>query len=139
MANELGRNTTGDGTDRELEAFFEALKTESTEAPPALLARVLEDAYAEQASREAGRSAAAAPGPDTGSRSTLGGILAGLRDAIGGWPALAGLATATLAGVWIGYAPPASLDGLTASLFDIETSLGLDSSLPEYGFLLNDG
>ena len=37
--------------------------------------------------------------------------------ALGGWPALGGLAAAALAGVWIGIAPPASLDSyLTGSV-----------------------
>ncbi len=35
-----------------------------------------------------------------------GGILRQFFDGIGGWPALAGMVTATVAGVWIGVSPP---------------------------------
>ncbi|GGL60481.1 hypothetical protein [Wenxinia marina] len=51
---------------------------------------------------------------------TVGPARAGLRGwfaAIGGWPALGGLVASTVAGVWIGAAPPSALDGyLTGSL-----------------------
>jgi hypothetical protein len=42
---------------------------------------------------------------------------AALRDLIGGWPQFAGLATATVAGLLIGVAQPASLTDLSASLW----------------------
>jgi hypothetical protein len=126
----------GTETDRDLEAFFQAVKAEPSEARPDLLARILDDAYAEQDAR----TARVIPDVAEIRRSASGkGLLAGLREAIGGWPALAGLATATLAGVWIGYSPPASLDALSTTLLDSDYSLTMDSSLPDYDFLLTDG
>ena len=95
-------------TERDLETFFEAVRSETEEASPDLLARVLEDAYAEQdalAVREIPSPAAEEPAAPSR------GILRGLWDAIGGWPAAAGLATATVTGVWIGYNPPAAIAG----------------------------
>jgi len=90
-----------DEIDRLLEAHFAAARQATP--PEALLARVLADA-------EAARPVAG------GARSGLGGrpaapagVFSRLRAAVGGWPALAGLAAATLAGLWIGVAAPSAL------------------------------
>jgi hypothetical protein len=56
-----------------------------------LTARVLADA------RRARHRPVAAPQP---------GLLAQLAAMIGGWPAFGGLAAATVAGIWVGIAPP---------------------------------
>ncbi|RYH11631.1 hypothetical protein [Tropicimonas sp. IMCC6043] len=104
--------------ERELDACFEALRAAREEPSPELLARVLADGYAEQDARTA--VAPAAPAPRRG-------WLRNLIDMIGGWPALAGLATATLAGVWIGYNPPAAFDSLTLAL--LNESYGYDVGL----------
>ncbi len=45
------------------------------------------------------------------------GLGAMLLDAIGGWPSFSGLAAATVAGLWIGVAPPAALTDLSATYF----------------------
>jgi hypothetical protein len=42
------------------------------------------------------------------------GIGAMLLDVIGGWPSFGGLAAATVAGLWIGVAPPDALADLSA-------------------------
>ena len=57
--------------------------------------------------RVAADAARAVPKPPSAIR-TRPGFLASL----GGWPALAGFATATLAGVWIGAAAPVGIDPL---------------------------
>ncbi|MEM8536633.1 MAG: hypothetical protein AAGF56_02100 [Pseudomonadota bacterium] len=49
-------------------------------------------------------------------------------DVIGGWPAFSSLAAATIAGVWIGVAPPAVIDDLTASYLGDELSISLDTA-----------
>lgn len=55
-----------------------------------------------------------------------------MKDALGGWPALSGLAAAMVAGVWIGVAPPNAVQDLTAGLLGDEVSVGL---MPlSYGF-----
>lgn len=83
------------------EAALDALLAEARETPAALpdalTARMLADAEAAQNAR------AAPPAAAPRRRGRLARAFAG----IGGWPALAGFATATVAGVWIGLSPPA--------------------------------
>ncbi len=52
-------------------------------------------------------------------RSLVGsGMCIGDRlDVIGGWPTFSGLAAATVAGLWIGVAPPAALSDLSAGIW----------------------
>jgi len=47
----------------------------------------------------------------------VAGLLAAVWRGLGGAPAAAGLAAATLAGVWIGASPPVLLDGLADSVW----------------------
>ena len=42
------------------------------------------------------------------------GLWSALVEMIGGWPAVGGIAMAGVAGLWIGVAPPTSLDGFSA-------------------------
>lgn len=118
--------------ERELDACFEALRAAREEPSPELLARVLADGYAEQDARAA--VAPAAPAPRRG-------WLRNLIDMIGGWPALAGLATATLAGVWIGYNPPAAFDSLTLALLNESYGydVGLSASILDLDEVQTDG
>jgi hypothetical protein len=91
-------------TDDDLDAFFAAAKTDGARPSPALMARILQDAAAEQP-----RAAPTAPRP----RFTLAALVA----ALGGGGALAGLATATVAGLWIGLAPPIAVEDFAATLW----------------------
>lgn len=50
---------------------------------------------------------------------------ANLLDVIGGWPALSGLATAGIVGVWMGAAPPIGLETLAADLMGTTQSVDL--------------
>lgn len=72
----------------------------------ALMTRILHDA----ATLQPGRAAMplATPSP-AGWRALLA--------VLGGWPAVSGLVAATLAGVWIGAAPPESLVPYTSHLW----------------------
>lgn len=79
-----------------LEPFFAAARAAAPAPTPALMARVLEAAGAEQA-----RIAAPAPAP-----APRVGLWVRIARGLGGWPALSGLAAAGLAGVWIGLALP---------------------------------
>lgn len=91
----------------QLETLFTAARRTGPDPSADLLARVMQDALAVQA--EAGHpKGSAAPR----------GRLAQLRDAIGGWPAMGGLVTATAAGIWIGISPPDPIETLTAGLLD---------------------
>jgi len=79
-----------------------------------LVARVLADAEAVQAGFPGSPAAGSPPG-----------LLARILDTLGGWPAVSGLAAATVAGVWIGVAPPASVEEITAGLMGEAVSVPL--------------
>jgi len=111
-----------------LAAHFEALKAQAPEPDAALLARIMADADREQAARMA-------PPP----RSSRSGLLAGLVRTLGGWPAMAGLATAAMAGVWIGAAPPAGLTAAAQQVLGNDTmALMIDVDF-ESAFILAEG
>lgn len=97
--------------DRRLEPFFEAARTEAPEPSAALMARILADAQAAQE--------VAAPAPAR-RRRFPGWRLPALA---GGWGAAGGLAAATLAGVWIGFAATqgAAGAGLWPATAEIDT------------------
>jgi len=73
-----------------------------------LLARVLKDAEAAQA-RHAAPVRTGAP---------RAGVWGRIAQGLGGWPAMAGLGAAGLAGVWIGLALPETLPGVTTDTGD---------------------
>lgn len=54
------------------------------------------------------------------------GWFAGVKAALGGWPAMGGLAMATVAGLWIGVAPPASLTAMAGDLWGETVTVSLD-------------
>lgn len=87
--------------DDPLDSFFEAARAAQPRPDADLTARVLADAAAMQ------------PKPAAPVRPAKSGWFG----AIGGWPALAGLVTATVAGVSIGVADPAYIGDLAFSGF----------------------
>jgi len=116
-------------SDAALDEIFAAGR-EATPAPSdAVLARILADAEGEIEARAAPvRRPAMAERPGLWAR-----ILSGL----GGWPAVAGMATATVAGVWLGFASPDQLNELAGGLLLPEasglTSYDLEDFLPSDG------
>jgi hypothetical protein len=94
------------------DALLDDLFTEARSLRPmpsdAVMARVLQDAAALQSGRAAVRPAPPPPSP-VGWRALLA--------VLGGWPAVGGLVAATLAGVWIGAAPPEGLVPYTSQLW----------------------
>lgn len=88
----------------DLDAILAAARTAGADASEDFLARVLADAYAMQPQPTAVVAVPAA----SGWRARLVASLS----ALGGMGAAAGLATATLAGVWIGFARPDLIGGL---------------------------
>jgi hypothetical protein len=98
-----------------LDDLFAQARAVKTAPSDDLMARVLEDADAVQP------KLAVMSAPQVG-------LWARLMDAIGGWPAVSGLAAATVAGVWVGVAPPASVEDLTASFIGDEVSISLFSN-----------
>lgn len=99
--------------ERDLEALFGAARASAGSAPdPALMARIEADALR------------LLPRPAPVARPGWG--LAGLLDAVGGWPALGGLATAAAAGFWLGFASPEQLDVWMADSADAALLLPAD-------------
>ncbi|WP_372840692.1 hypothetical protein [Phaeovulum sp.] len=113
-------------TDEMLEALFDEARFEAFELPPGLLARVLADADAELAARTAPPPRATAARGISG----FGAVLKELFGAIGGWPAVSGLASATVAGVWIGFAGVGGLALTTADLLGGDETLAVMNLLP---------
>ena len=81
-----------------------------------LIARVLADAATVQNAADWG------PVP-----TPAKGVWANLMEAIGGWPALSGLAAATVAGIWVGVAPPAMVSDVTAAVIGDEVTVSFVS------------
>ena len=100
-----------DPDDRMLDDLFAQARAQAPQPSDALMARVLADAAAQSTPV---RSSVRQPG-----------FWARLSDTLGGWPALGGLAAATVAGVWVGIAPPASVEDLAASLIGDTVSVTL--------------
>ena len=101
----------------ELDALFDEARRNTPEPPSDFLARVLSDAEALQP------AAASVMQTVPQKRRFSADLFSGLSDAIGGWPAFAGLATAAVTGVWIGISPPASLSAPLASVFGADESI----------------
>jgi hypothetical protein len=124
--------------DATLEALFEAARAEAPVPSEALLARIMADADAEAGLRDR-------PAPVPARRNR--GLIAVVIGALGGWPAVAGMATATVAGIWVGFAAPDQLNTLAGGLllsddsafatsYDIEDIVPDDTGL---GALLEEG
>jgi len=113
-----------------LKAYFDAGKAARPEPGDALMARIMADADRVQAER------AAAPAPEpTPRRGRLGWLAA----ALGGWPAMAGLAAATVAGLWIGVSAPAGLTGIAQEVIAGSDGAYLIDLDPDATFVLADG
>ena len=99
---------------QELEDLFAAARSEPPAVPGHLTAAILEDAAREQPGFQPARRAARQP------------FWRQLIEAVGGWPALGGLAAASAAGLWIGIAPPSFVPDPVA-LAGLEDSVPYDS------------
>ncbi|HMB13059.1 MAG TPA: hypothetical protein VKN37_03555 [Roseovarius sp.] len=110
------KQRTGDG----LGGFFEAARGHAPAPSPDLLARVLADAEATQQT---------GPGTEPARvRATPDGLVARFYRLLGGWPAMAGLATAALTGLWIGTSLPEGLIGPAEAVYlvDITPEMAFD-------------
>ncbi|WP_120502128.1 hypothetical protein [Roseovarius sp. EL26] len=96
-----------------LDACFASVRKTSVTAPDDLMAKTLADAGSVQT--EFLSQDAVTPTP------AKAGLLARLLDGLGGWPAMAGLATASITGVWIGISAPAGLESVTQVLLGSDT------------------
>jgi hypothetical protein len=115
--------TEPDKDDIALDAFFAAARADDPEPGDDLMARILADAARVQPRPVTPVSAASASG--------WRGILA----AIGGWPAMGGMAVATMAGLWIGIAPPAGLATIASGIFGETVSVQIYADDDPLGLL----
>lgn len=98
--------------DKKLDALFGEVRSDPVEPSSDIMARVLADAAAMQPVAAA-QSVAKNP---LGSR---------ILSAIGGWPALSGVAAAGVAGLWIGLVPPDAVDVWMAEALGQSTEVSL--------------
>lgn len=107
--------------DDDLDDLFTGLKARTPAAPDALMGRVLADAAALQPQR------AAPP------RRAKTGFWSSFAAMFGGAGAIAGLASAAVAGLAIGFVAPTPADALTASLWggSADTAVDLIPSFDE--------
>lgn len=114
----------------DLELFFSAARQHRTEPDAELLARVM--AASEEALADFEQTA------QSSEVTVRSRGLASWIAAIGGWPAAAGLSTATVAGLWIGIAPPADLVLVAQSVLDTQ-DFSLSEMVPDASFGLTAG
>lgn len=115
----------------ELDGLLAEAASLATTPGSELMQRIIADADAVAAAKEVK--------PEPAQQPRRRGILAGLLAGIGGWPAIAGLATATVAGVWIGYASPDTLDGITGGLLTSQTAYEVGDFMPTLDDLFYEG
>ncbi|MEO3415406.1 hypothetical protein AAFO92_12180 [Roseovarius sp. CAU 1744] len=116
-----------DTENKMLESYFQAANEVAPEPSGRLMSRVLEDALAAQPASEALRSA-----------PVVGGLWRDFLRAVGGWPAMAGLVSATVAGLWLGIAPPAALPGATIAYLGLDDASYPVDAAPGLGFDLSE-
>ncbi|WP_421703995.1 dihydroorotate dehydrogenase [Aliiroseovarius sp.] len=120
-------NTDRDDDDKMLESFFEAGRADAPVPSQDLMARILADAQANMP------APAPLARPATPARR---GFLVGLLAAVGGWPSVATMATATVAGIWLGFAQPDTLSNLSGGTLlpgSTATAYEVDDLVPSYG------
>ncbi len=66
-------------------------------------------------------------------------LLARAFAALGGWPAVAGLTTASVAGIWIGYAAPDAFSGIAENFISIGATDALGDFMPAFTDILSEG
>lgn len=104
----MGTGKMHEDRDTALEAFFTAARQVPPAPGPAFLARLAVQAEAVQAKAVQAKAVRGGPGFVEGRAGGGRGIFAALASALGGWGSLGGMAggmaTATVAGLWIGLA-----------------------------------
>lgn len=111
--------------DAGLDALFAAARRDAPGPSDDLMARILADA---QAVTDAAEAPVLRPAPRAS-------VWQGILDAIGGWPAAAGLMTATVAGLAVGLGATETLEPLTGLL----TGYEIEDFMPAYAGLLSEG
>ena len=123
--------TDDERQERRLEVAFEAAGAARPEPSAELMARVLADAEAAQAEF----APASVPRPRSG-------YLRQFFETLGGWPAIAGLTAAGVAGIWLGVNPDTGVsDALASYLRAGETAAYTVDMMPgaELGLAWDEG
>ncbi|GGE29643.1 hypothetical protein GCM10011360_17130 [Primorskyibacter flagellatus] len=111
----------------DLDIYFDAARSAAPALSPAALDRMTAQALAVQKEFAA---------PPVARRAPRRGLLGQLLATLGGWPAVAGLATAGVAGIWIGATPPAMLINIAVDVGAVsdtaEDDLYLVDTQPAY-------
>ncbi|WP_432447855.1 hypothetical protein [Aliiroseovarius marinus] len=116
--------------DDALEAFFNAARQDNPAPSDALMSAILADADRLQPQPKKLERDAEMP--------VKQGAVKAILSAIGGWPSAAGMVTATVAGVWIGFAQPVQLELLSGGLVlsgtysEDQTDYSLEDLAPSY-------
>lgn len=94
-----------------LDDIFATARQTRPDVPQALQAAILADAATLQKSRtdDLTRKSAGQTTGETAGQTPAHRLWRQFVSAVGGWPALGGMAAASLAGLWIGLAPPSFL------------------------------
>lgn len=109
--------------DDELDLFFQAARQEHVEPSDSLMAAIMGDAETHMPEVD----------PLPAPKAQRGGWLSSIFRGLGGLPAAASLATATVAGVWIGFTQPVQLETLSGGLV-----LSGDYVAPDTSYALED-
>lgn len=122
-----GSNEKTTWDDAALDALFADVARDGDVAPgEAFLSKLIDDAEALQPGLAvAGGAIAEAPARRAG--------LYGWISALGGWPALGGVAAAGVAGLWVGLAPPEIVDSAIAGLVGESVTIDLTGFSDPYG------
>ncbi len=130
----MSMNKDDDSLD--LELWFSASRKHTPDPSEDLLARVLSDAAMLQP--EAPGIVTTAPEPEP-----RPSIWQQFTNAIGGWSGLAGLGTATVAGLWIGLSAPTTFTGLISGDTTFTEESAFDptylSDMDDYALLVIEG
>ncbi len=122
--------TDMENKDLELESFFKAARNDIPAPPAALMARVLADAQQAQAANRPDQQMTPEHRPQTG-------LWGQFLSAIGGWPALGGLVSAGVVGLWIGINPPANISQMASSVLNGGSELALMDLTADLSFDIN--
>lgn len=112
-----------DEKDEDMDLFFDAARAAAPQPSADLMARIMADAEAQQPV-----AVPLAPRQHPG-------IIRGFLAAIGGWPAMAGMMTATVAGLWIGVNPPTGLEDIASTFLGSKTTEYLSDYMPTFAGL----
>lgn len=101
---------------RDLDSLFQAAKRDAAKMPAGLSDRILADAARVQAQSRASRP------------RVRQSWFAQLREALGGWYGMGGLAAACATGLWMGIAPPDIMPDPVQMVFGTQAELDLLSA-----------